>query len=384
MIQPAKRVEKVEEYYFSKKLREIAEMNAKGADILNLGIGSPDRPPAKVVIDALQTEAEKENVHGYQSYQGLPELRNAFASWYQRYYKVTLNGATEILPLIGSKEGILHITMSFVNPGDKVLVPNPGYPTYSSVSQLAGAEILHYNLRHENHWYPDFEELEAMDLTGVKIMWVNYPNMPTGTPATMELFEKLVAFGKKHGILICNDNPYSFVLNHEQLSILQIEGAKEVCIELNSLSKSHNMAGWRLGMIAGKPEFIQYILRFKSNMDSGTFRPMQVAAVKALSLGDEWYTEMNETYRKRRELVYDILDMLGCTYDKDQRGMFMWAKIPANTTAQQLADKILYEAKVFITPGFIFGSNGEGFIRISLCSNEEVLSKANQRIKEAL
>lgn len=382
MIQAAKRVETVEEYYFSKKLRQIAEMNAAGAHVLNLGIGNPDRPPHASVIEALQTEAAKPDVHGYQSYQGIPELRNSFSEWYQKYYSVTLNPNAEILPLIGSKEGILHITMAFVNPGDTVLLPNPGYPTYSSVSKLAGAEIVYYDLKHEEGWYPNFEALEKLDLSKVKIMWINYPHMPTGTAANLEIYQKIVDFGKKHQILICNDNPYSFILNDKPLSIFQIEGAKDICIELNSLSKSHNMAGWRVGMIGANATFIQYILRFKSNVDSGTFRPMQVAASKALSLNKEWFNEVNEVYIKRRALVYKIMDALQCEYDIKQTGMFIWAKVPTSTTGEFLADEILSKAKVFITPGFIFGTNGNQFIRISLCSSEKMLQEALERITQ--
>lgn len=384
MIHPAKRVESVKEYYFSIKLKEIAEMNAKGENVLNLGIGNPDLPPSPSVIETLQKESENPSSHGYQSYQGIPELRNAFAQWYRTFYQAELNPQNEILPLIGSKEGILHTTMAFVNPGDKVLVPNPGYPTYSSVSKLAGAEIIHYDLTDDNGWHPNLDALEKQDLSGVKLMWINYPHMPTGTPASLELFEKIVAFGKKHDILICNDNPYSFILNDKPLSIFQVEGAKEVCLELNSLSKSHNMAGWRVGMLAGNPTFIQYILRFKSNIDSGTFKPMQLAAVKALNLDKEWYSEVNSTYIKRRNLVYEIMDTLGCTYDKNQTGMFIWAKVPEGVSGKDLTDNILYNAKVFITPGLIFGSNGEQFIRISLCSNEQMLKEAISRIKSAI
>lgn len=384
MIHPAKRVESVEEYYFSIKLKEIAAMNAKGDKVLNLGIGNPDLPPSPVVIQTLQKEAENPKSHGYQNYSGLPELREAFAHWYSKFYRVDLNPQNEILPLIGSKEGILHTTMAFVNPGDKVLVPNPGYPTYSSVSKLAGAEIITYDLKFENNWLPDFEALEKLDLSGVKLMWVNYPNMPTGTSATLELFEKLVQFGKTHNILICNDNPYSFILNNKPLSIFQVDGAKDVCIELNSLSKSHNMAGWRVGMLGGNPTFIQYILRFKSNVDSGTFKPMQLAAVKALSLNQNWHDDVNSTYIKRRKLVHEIMDLLECQYDKNQVGMFIWAKVPASTSGKKLTDNVLEKAKVFITPGLIFGSNGEQFIRISLCSNKDMLNEAMERIKKAI
>jgi len=381
-IQPANRLSSLSEYYFSAKLREVDEMNAAGKNVINLGIGNPDLPPSEATINALCSEAKKPNVHGYQSYVGIPELRTGFAGWYQKWYHVTLNPATEIQPLIGSKEGILHITLAFVNPGDSVLVPNPGYPTYTSSSRLCEANIISYDLDENNNWQPDFEALEKLDLSKVKLMWVNYPNMPTGAKATTGLFEKLVAFGKKHNIVICNDNPYSFILNEEKLSILSVEGAKDCCIEMNSMSKAHNMAGWRMAMLATNAEFIQWILKVKSNVDSGMFRPMMVAAVAALQNTEEWHAEMNQTYAKRRVLAHQIMDALKCTYDKDQVGMFIWARIPDTfTDSGELADKILYDKNVFITPGFIFGDKGIRYIRISLCCPEPVLLEALNRIR---
>ncbi len=385
MIQPANRISEVKEYYFSKKLREIDEMRQQGIDVINLGIGNPDRSPSEVVLEELNAASANEGNHGYQSYIGIPELRNAFSAWYQKHFKVEIDPAKEILPLMGSKEGIMHISMAFLNKGDKVLVPNPGYPTYASVSNLVEADIVNYHLKEELNWQPDFEALEKMDLSQVKLMWVNYPNMPTGANATLELFEKLVAFGKKHEILICNDNPYSFILNDNPLSIFRIEGAKEIAIELNSLSKSHNMAGWRIGMVAANSTFIQYILRVKSNMDSGMFKPLQLAATKALSLEKEWYNEVNKEYLIRRELVWEIMDILNCKYDKNQSGMFIWAKVPETiTSAVDLSDKILNKAHVFITPGTIFGKQGEQYIRISLCSKQEVLKESITRIKNSI
>ena len=383
-IQPANRISEVKEYYFSKKLREIDEMRQQGIQVINLGIGNPDRPPHPEVLKELNAASSKKENHGYQSYIGIPELRSAFSGWYKENFSIELDPAKEILPLMGSKEGIMHISMAFLNKGDKVLVPNPGYPTYASVSNLVEAQMLTYDLEEELNWQPDFDKLEEMDLSGVKLMWVNYPNMPTGANATLELLEKFVAFGKKHNILICNDNPYSFILNDNPLSIFSIEGAKDICIELNSLSKSHNMAGWRVGMVAAKPEFIQYILRVKSNMDSGMFKPLQLAAVKALSLEKSWYEEVNTEYLKRRELVWQIMDMLECKYDKKQSGMFIWAKIPNEAeSAISLSDKILNEAHVFITPGSIFGKQGERYIRISLCSTQEVLKESINKINNA-
>ena len=383
MITPAKRLETVQEYYFSRKLKEVAEMNAKGLDVISLGIGSPDMPPSENTIKKLCETAPLPNVHGYQPYVGIPELRQGFADFYKRWYNVELNPATEIQPLIGSKEGILHVTLAFVNPGEKVLVPNPGYPTYSSLSTLLGAEVVYYDLKEDQNWQPDFEALENMDLTDVKLMWVNYPNMPTGANASVELLEKLVAFAKKHNIVVVNDNPYSLILNRKPLSIMQIEGAKDCCIEFNSMSKSHNMPGWRVGMIAANPTFILGILKVKSNLDSGMFRPLQLAAAEALHNEDSWHEAMNiDLYGKRRAVAEQIMDILGCTYDKNQVGMFVWGKIPAELSdVEELTEKILHEARVFITPGFIFGSNGARYIRISLCATEEKLKEAFLRIR---
>ena len=381
-IQPANRLKSVTEYYFSAKLREVGEMNAAGKNVINLGIGNPDLPPSEATIAALCAEAQKPDVHGYQSYVGIPELRKGFADWYKKWYGVELNPATEIQPLIGSKEGILHITLAFVNPGDSVLVPNPGYPTYTSASRLCEANIISYDLDENNNWEPDFEALERMDLSAVKLMWVNYPNMPTGAKASVGLFEKLVAFGKKHTIVICNDNPYSFILNEEKLSILSVEGAKDICIEMNSMSKAHNMAGWRMALLATNAEFVQWILKVKSNIDSGMFRPMMVAAVAALQNTEEWHAEMNRVYAKRRVLAHQIMDALDCTYDKSQVGMFIWARIPDRyKDSEELANEILYGKNVFITPGFIFGDKGLRYVRISLCCPEKILEEALGRIK---
>ncbi|MBQ2051284.1 MAG: aminotransferase class I/II-fold pyridoxal phosphate-dependent enzyme [Paludibacteraceae bacterium] len=383
-IKPADRISNVSEYYFSKKLKEIAKLNAEGKDIISLGIGSPDMPPSEQTIEALCDDARKADAHGYQSYIGIPELRQAFATFYKKNFGVELNPANEIQPLMGSKEGVMHISLAFLNKGDEVLVPNPGYPTYSSVSNIVEAKIINYDLDENNGWQPDFEKLESMDLSRVKLMWVNYPNMPTGARATKELFEKLVDFGRRHNIIIVNDNPYSFILNNEKLSILSIPGAKDICIELNSLSKSHNMPGWRMAMVASNPQFIEWILRIKSNMDSGMFRPMQKAAVAAMSNDDEWHEKHNiELYAKRRALAEEIMTTLGCSFDKDQVGMFLWGKIPSKyESSAELADRVLYDARVFITPGFIFGSNGEKYVRISLCSKEDKLQNALDRIKE--
>ena len=384
-ITPARRVQQVKEYYFSRKLKEIAEMNAKGADIISLGIGGPDRPPHKDVIETLCAEAQKPDTHGYQSYVGIPELREAFAQWYKTQYNVDLNPANEIQPLIGSKEGILHTTLAFVNPGDGVLLPNPGYPTYTSVSQLAEAELFTYDLTEENNWEPDFDALEKLPLEKIKLMWVNYPHMPTGKPASMELFKRLIDFGRKHNIVIVNDNPYSFILNDNPLSILSVEGAKDIAIEMNSLSKSHNMPGWRIAMIASNPTFIQWILKVKSNIDSGQFRPMMKAAVEALKQGKDWYDDVNATYAKRRLIAEEIMTVLGCRFDPSQRGLFLWGRIPDSAEGSKaLADNILYNARVFITPGFIFGSNGERYIRISLCAKEDKMQEALNRIKQLI
>lgn len=381
-IKPAKRLDAISEYYFSKKLKEVAAMNAAGKNVISLGIGSPDLPPSQSTIDILCNTAKLSNTHGYQPYVGIPELRQAFSRWYKKWYNVDLNPANEIQPLIGSKEGILHISLAFLNTGDGVLVPNPGYPTYSSVSNLLQASIQTYDLNEENGWMPDLDALEKTDLSNVKLMWVNYPNMPTGAKATREIFEKLVAFGKKHSIVIVNDNPYSFILNDEKLSILQIDGAKDICIELNSMSKSHNMPGWRIAMLASNAQFVEWILKAKSNIDSGQFKPMQLAAVEALDNSEEWHSEMNNIYKSRRQYAEEIMNVLNCKFDPDQVGMFLWGKIPDNyKDSGELADKILYDANVFITPGFIFGSNGSRYIRISLCCNETMLKEALERIK---
>jgi len=385
VIQPANRINDVQEYYFSRKLKEIDTMRKEGKPVLNFGIGSPDQAPSPQTIKALADCAARPNSHGYQSYVGIPALRQGFANWYSKFYQVDLNPQNEILPLMGSKEGIMHISMAFLNAGDEVLVPDPGYPTYSSVSRLVEANIRTYHLREENNWLPDFKEIEQQDLSKVKIMWVNYPNMPTGTNATMELYAQLVAFGRKHNILICNDNPYSFILNENPISILAVEGAKDVALELNSLSKSHNMAGWRIGMVAGAPDYIQNILRVKSNMDSGMFLGLQEAAVEALSYGKDWFDSVNKAYRERRQVVYEIMDLLGCTYDKSQSGLFVWGKIPANIEDSEVfADRFLYEAYVFVTPGTVFGQNGKRFIRISLCQPENILREGLERLKKVV
>ena len=386
IIRPAKRTESVQEYYFSRKLKEIAQMNvdrkARGEEpVINLGIGSPDGMPPMDAVEALCSSAVKEGNHAYQSYVGLPELREAFADWYQRWYGVELDPKSEIQPLVGSKEAILLISLAFLDKGDKVLVPDPGYPTYSSASKLVEAEIVTYDLCESDGWQPDFEALESMDLSGVKIMWTNYPNMPTGAPASEELYARLVDFGRRNGILICNDNPYSFILNDRPLSILAQSGAKDCCLELNSLSKAHNMAGWRIGMVAASAEVIAEILKVKSQMDSGMFKPLQLAAVRALAQGPEWFSQLNDEYRRRRVLAGDIFDMLGVEYDHDSAGMFLWGKVPSGMQGSQLSDRILYEAGVFITPGFIFGKNGEKYIRISLCAKPEVLKQAAGRIQ---
>ena len=382
-ITPANRVGSVQEYYFSKKLKEVAEMNAAGKNVINLGVGSPDLPPSEQTIETLCEHARKANEHGYQPYVGIPELRKGFADWYKTWYDVDLDPKTEIQPLIGSKEGILHISLAFLNPGDGVLVPNPGYPTYSSVSKLVEARLIPYELKEELGWQPDFEELEKMDLSNVKLMWTNYPNMPTGANASVALCEKLVAFGRKHGIIICNDNPYSFILNEHPLSILSIPGAKEICIEMNSMSKAHNMPGWRMAMLASNAQFVQWILKVKSNIDSGMFRAMQLAAATALEAGEEWYEGNNRNYRGRRRLAGEIMHELGCTYDENQVGMFLWGKIPDSCAdVEELTERVLHEARVFITPGFIFGSNGRRYIRISLCCKDGKLAEALKRIKE--
>ena len=377
------RLSGIEEYYFSTKLRQIDEMNKQGKQVINLGIGSPDRPPHSEVIKTLQEEAVKPNQHGYQNYKGSPVLRNAMAKWYKTWYNVELNPDTEVLPLIGSKEGIMHICMTYINEGDGVLIPNPGYPTYKSAATIAGANVHAYTLKKENNWFPDFAELEKSDLSKVSLMFVNYPQMPTGQVPTLKMFESLIAFAKKHQILICHDNPYSFILTDKPMSLLSIDGAKEVAIELNSLSKSHNMAGWRIGMLAGAKERIEEVLRFKSNMDSGMFLPLQLAAAKALELDESWYDSVNEVYRKRREKVFELLNLLNCSFDKNQAGLFVWAEIPSvYKDGYALSDKVLNDSNVFITPGGIFGDAGNEYIRVSLCANEDKLSEAIERIKK--
>ena len=378
IISPSKRTESVQEYYFSRKLKEIAQMGS----VINLGIGSPDGMPPVEAIEALCESAGQPGNHAYQSYVGIPELRKAFADWYSKWYRVELDPSKEIQPLVGSKEGILLISLAFLDKGDKVLVPDPGYPTYSSASKLVEAEILTYDLKEDNGWQPDFDALEKMDLSGVKIMWTNYPNMPTGASATEELYSKLVDFGNRHGILICNDNPYSFILNDRPLSILSHPDAKRCCLELNSLSKAHNMAGWRVGMVAAEADIIAQILKVKSQMDSGMFKPLQLAAVKALCQGEEWFAQLNAEYSRRRVLAGEIFDIIGAEYDKDSVGMFLWGRVDQSGAA--ISDKLLYEAGVFITPGFIFGKNGENYIRISLCSKPEVLEEAAKRIKNVM
>lgn len=381
---PADRLASVSEYYFSRKLKEVAQMNAEGKDVISLGIGSPDMPPSPQTIQTLCEESQKANAHGYQPYVGIPELREGMAYFYKRWYGVDLDPKTEIQPLIGSKEGILHVTLAFVNPGEKVLVPNPGYPTYTSLSMILGAEIINYDLLEENHWQPDFEALEQMDLSDVKLMWTNYPNMPTGAQATMELYEKLVDFARRHHIIVVNDNPYSLILNEHPISILQVEGAKECCIEFNSMSKSQNMPGWRVGWISSNAQFIQWILKVKSNVDSGMFRPLQLAAVQAFHNEEEWHRDFNRVlYGKRRLEAEEIMKALGCTWDHSQVGMFLWGRIPDSLDdVEQLTERVLHEARVFIVPGFIFGSNGSRYIRISLCATEEKLQEALSRIKK--
>jgi aspartate/methionine/tyrosine aminotransferase len=381
-IGTSKRLEGIGEYYFSQKLREIEELNKQGKNIINLGIGSPDLPPHPDVIKVLQEEAAKPNVHAYQNYKGSPVLRNAIADWYNTWYDVKLDPNTEILPLIGSKEGIMHICMTYLNEGDEALIPNPGYPTYSSAVKLAGGKVVSYELKEDNNWQLDFEALEKTDLSKVKLLWINYPHMPTGQLPTTKLFEQIVAFGKKHGILICHDNPYSFILNKDPMSLLSIDGAKEVVVELNSLSKSQNMAGWRVGMLCAAKERIDEILRFKSNMDSGMFLPVQLAAAKALSLGKDWYDAINAIYAQRREKVFELLLLLNCEFSKTQAGMFIWAKIPNGyKDGYALSDDILYNSNVFITPGGIFGNAGDKYIRISLCGSIERFEEAISRIK---
>jgi LL-diaminopimelate aminotransferase len=381
-ITPASRISLVQEYYFSGKLKEIAEMRQKGLDVINLGIGSPDLPPSASVIDTLYKNALNPSNHGYQSYNGIPALRNALARWYKTYFHADLDPSSEILPLIGSKEGIMHISMAFLDPGDEVLIPNPGYPAYEAATKLAGGKVRYFDLTEGNGWLPDTGDLETEDLSRVKIMWINYPNMPTGRKASEEIFSNLVAFARRHGILLVNDNPYSFILNDRPLSIFSAEGSKETAIELNSLSKSHNMAGWRIGMVGGKAAFINAIMKVKSNMDSGMFQPLQAAAAEAIAAPEEWYRQLNKVYLGRRVIAGEIMDALSCTYERDQAGLFLWGKIPEYYTgAGEMTDTLLYDRNVFITPGFIFGSNGNRYIRISLCATEDVLKTALDRVR---
>ena len=382
-ILPADRVSNVSEYYFSRKLKEVSHMKSEGKDVISLAIGSPDLPPNEEVIDVLCANAKKSDAHGYQPTIGIPELRRAMSGFYKHWYGVDLDADTEIQPLIGSKEGILHVTLALCNVGDKVLVPNPGYPTYSALNKILGTEIINYDLLEENGWYPDFDALEETDLSGVKLMWTNYPHMPTGARATRELYERLVGFARRHNIVIVNDNPYSFILNEDKpLSILQVDGAKDCCIESNSMSKSFNMPGWRVGMIAANSTFISWIIKIKTNIDSGTFRPLQLAAAQAFSVSDSWHREFNvEVYKPRRLLAERIMNALGCSFDSNQTGMFLWGRIPDSyNDVEELTEKVLHEANVFIAPGFIFGSNGKRYIRISLCAKEEQMEEALKRI----
>ena len=379
MIQTANRLNSVQEYYFSRKLKEVRQLISEGKPVINMGIGSPDLSPDKSVIEAIQKAMFDDKAHEYQSYQGLPELRKGFADFYSNKFGVTIDYNLEILPLMGSKEGIMHISLAFLNEGDEVLIPNPGYPTYASVTELVQAKPKYYDLTEENDWQPNFEHLEQTDLSKVKIMWVSYPHMPTGANATLELFEKLIAFGKKHQILIINDNPYSFVLNEKPLSILQIDGAKDIALELNSLSKTYNMAGWRVGMVLGNTKLIDAILKVKSNMDSGMFYGIQKGAIEALKLDNNWFNHQNEIYTKRRNLIFQLAEKLNCTYSKEAVGMFVWAKLPEGIPAEEFIDTILIEKHIFITPGTIFGSNGNGYIRFSLCVSEEKIEEAIKR-----
>ena len=390
-IQPAERLSLVQEYYFSRKLKEVARLNAEGQDIISLAIGSPDMPPSEQTIEKLCEVAHDPTAHGYQPTQGTPELREAMARFYRRWYGVELDARSELLPLIGSKEGILHVTLAFVNPGDSVLVPNPGYPTYTSLSRLLGANIVNYDLREDNGWQPDFDQLEEImndkrRAANIKLLWTNYPNMPTGGRAHRATYERLVRFAREHRLVVVNDNPYSFILNHEPLSILQVPGAKDCCIEFNSMSKSHNMPGWRVGLCASNADFIQWILKVQSNIESGTFRAIQLAAAEAYDNSDAWHRVANiERYQARRRYAEQIMRTLGCSYDPQQVGMFLWGRIPDSiASAEQLTERVLHEARVFITPGFIFGSNGNRYIRISLCAKEEKMQEALERIKNAI
>ena len=383
-MKPASRVNSIQEYYFSRKLKEVAKLNAEGQDIISLAIGSPDMPPSKQTIDKLCEVAHDPHAHGYQPTSGLPELHRAMAGFYQRVYGVTVDAMTEIQPIIGSKEGIMYVTLAFCNPGDKVLIPDPGYPTYTAVNKIFGTEIVNYDLREDNGWQPDFDQLERMDLTGVKVMWTNYPNMPTGGNARMETFEKLVAFAKKHDILVVNDNPYSLILNDHPLSILQVPGAKDCCIEFNSMSKSHNMPGWRVAMMISNKDYISWMFKIQSNIENGSFRGIQLAAAEAYNTNTAaWHRENNiENYRRRRVIAEDIMRALGCTFDPTQVGMFLWGRIPDRyADVEDLTEAVLHKARVFITPGFIFGNNGKRYIRISLCAKDEKMKEALKRIK---
>lgn len=382
IINTARRLEGINEYYFSQKLREIAQMRAQGAQVINLGIGSPDLPPAETTLRTLTDQSLQPQNHAYQSYNGIPELRQAFADWYRQWFGVTLDPNSEILPLIGSKEGIMHIAMTYLEAGDEALTPNPGYPTYRSASMLAGASIREYKLHEANGWLPNLDALAAQDLSQVKLMWLNYPHMPSGAVAPGNFFQELVDFAHEHRILLVNDNPYAFILNENLSSLLSVPGAKEVALELNSLSKSHNMAGWRVGMLAGRADYLQDVIRFKSNMDSGMFKPMQMAAAEALRAPLEWYRSLNAIYIERRDLVQQLFDLLGCSYQPSQVGLFVWGSIPDRyADGYALSDELLYGAHVFITPGGIFGSQGDGYIRVSLCNRREILEEAIDRVK---
>ena len=385
-MKPASRVDSIQEYYFSRKLKEVAKLNAECKDIISLAIGSPDMPPSKQTIDKLCAVANEPDAHGYQPTSGLPELHSAMAGFYKRTYGVDLDAKTEVQPIIGSKEGIMYVTLAFCNPGDKVLIPDPGYPTYTAVNKLFGTQIVNYDLREDNGWQPDFDKLEKMDLSGVKVMWSNYPNMPTGGNARRETFDRLVAFAKEHDILVVNDNPYSLILNEHPMSIMQVPGAKDCCIEFNSMSKSHNMPGWRVAMIVGNKNFISWMFKIQSNIENGTFRGIQLAAAEAFNTNTpEWHRENNiENYRRRRVIAEDIMKALGCTFDPKQVGMFLWGKIPDRyADVEDLTEAVLHKARVFITPGFIFGNNGKRYIRISLCAKDDKMKEALERIIKA-
>ena len=383
-MEPARRLQRTKEYYFSSKLEEIRKMSETGTQVINLGIGNPDLPPPEKVMRKLLEVASLPDVHGYQSYRGLPALRNAYARWYDKHYHVSLDPEREVIPLVGSKEGIFYLSMAFLNPGDKVLVPDVGYPAYRSVTEMVEAKPVTYDISERTAWYPDFEELENMDLAGVKMMWVNYPNMPSGKPASKELLQKLVDFGSEHDILICHDNPYSFILNSNPLSILSMDDARKTAVELNSMSKAYNMAGWRMGMLAGDPAFLDPVFTVLSNVESGIFKPMQLATVEAINAQETWFPELNEEYEKRREIVFSLLDRLGCTYERESNGLFVWAKTPGGMNAFDFTDKILYDARVFITPGGIFGKNGMQYVRVSLCEDHILLREALERINNIL